>query len=329
MRNSIHNDYLAKENSNCLKFIFSIAVVLCHLFAYEPFGESYGIGVIFTALGYLSVSIFLFFSGYGLTISYINKGDSYFKFFLKNRVLPIYVIQAILIPIYSLFQFVIGNNVTWKLIIQSFLFGDSVVKYGWYIQMIILFYIIYYFAFLKSTIKNGIIKLSLGVLSFCIICIVLKMSHIWFESSLAFILGTIWAYKKNKIDSLVCVPTKYVIVTIAVVFVFAFTFILGNAGLLPMVIKIPIKMISAVFFVIFVLLMVMKIRIKYKPLEFAGNYYFEIYFLQGFFLTIFNEIIIIDNILVRYVVCIISIFITAILIKPVVNFINNKCKGVN
>ena len=140
-------DYLSKDNSDCLKGIFAIAILICHLFGKKGFGISLGLGPIFTSLGYLSVAIFLFSSGYGLAISYINKGEDYLKGFLRKRVLPICIINALLVLIYILYDLIAGNEIIFKSIFQSFLFGDTVVKYGWYIQMIVLFYIVYYLSF--------------------------------------------------------------------------------------------------------------------------------------------------------------------------------------
>lgn len=60
MRFQIRPDYISKENTDCLKGIFAIAVVICHIYGRRPFGISFGIGAIFMALGYLSVAAFLF-----------------------------------------------------------------------------------------------------------------------------------------------------------------------------------------------------------------------------------------------------------------------------
>lgn len=311
-----------------MKFVFAVAIVFCHIFAYVPFGKDMGIGVIVTAFGYLSVSAFLFFSGYGLTVQYINKGDRSFDGYFKKRVLPIYIIQIILILLYTLFKFAIRYAVSYKTIIQSFLFGDTVVQYGWYLQMIMLFYIIYYLAFRKTTAKNGIIKLCIVLVIYTVLCVTLKLPSNWYEASFSFLLGAIWALKKEKIDSTMNVLHKYVFTFILSLIVFICTFVLGNSGILPIYFKIPFKMISAVVFVVCVLFSVMKIRIKYKPLEFAGKYYFEIYFMQGFVILLFNETIVINNVLLRYIICYASAFAIAILVKPVVGWINKMCRGI-
>ncbi len=327
MQYSIQSNYLSKQTTNCLKFIFAIAVVICHLFSYQPFGKGMGIGMIITAFGYLSVSCFLFFSGYGLTISYMNKGNEYFNGYLKKRILPIYVIQVILIIIYTLFNLLVEGKVDYKQVVMSFFFGNTIIQYGWYIQMIIVFYLIYYLVFKKQTVKRGIIRLAYSLLIYCLVCVTLKLSNTWYETSFSFLLGAIWAHKKQAIDNKMSERKNYIFSLIVGCVGFSCSFIFGNANILPNSVKIIVKMISSVLFVILVLLVVMKIKIDYKPMVYAGNFYFEIYFLQGIFLILFNEIFLIENIVLRYVVCISSICITAVLINPVVKWMTNKCKG--
>jgi len=325
---SIRNDYLSKENTNCMKFVFAIAIVFCHVFAYNPFGMGIGIGAIITAFGYLSVSAFLFFSGYGLMVQYLSRGDKFFEKYFTKRILPIYIIQSLLILLYSLFKLLIGYSFSYRTVLQSFLFGNTIIQYGWYLQMIMLFYAIFYFCLCKSNYKAGIIKLSFSVVAYIIFCVTVKLTSNWYESSLSFIVGAIWALKKERIDSELDVFPKYIYTAISAVFVFAGTFILGNSSILPNGFRIPFKMISAVSFVVCVLLTAMRVRVNFKVLAFGGKYYFEIYFMQGFVVLLFNEVITVSSSIFKYIVCFVCVFFVAIIAKPVVNAINNKCRSI-
>lgn len=55
-----------RDQTECLKGIFAICVVISHLCSRTGLGANLGIGPIYTALGYWSVSVFLFISGFGL-----------------------------------------------------------------------------------------------------------------------------------------------------------------------------------------------------------------------------------------------------------------------
>ena len=157
---------------------------------------------------------------------------------------------------------------------------------------------------------------------------VLKLSHTWYEASFAFVFGTIWATQKTKIDEFLNKSVKhYCLVLLLSFLIFAMSFIFGNMGILSLVIKIPVKMISTIAFISLVMLLIMKIKVKYKPIEFLGQYYFDIYILQGFFILLFNEVLIVENIILYYLACILCSFVAAMLVHPLINWINKKVKG--
>lgn len=61
----------SRSQTECLKGIFALGIVICHLCSRTGLGSSIGLGPIYTALGYWGVSIFLFISGYGLMSRYL------------------------------------------------------------------------------------------------------------------------------------------------------------------------------------------------------------------------------------------------------------------
>lgn len=142
-----NKSYLEKGNTDCFKGLCAAMVVLCHLCSRTGIGEGNGLGPIFSALGYLGVSGFMFMSGFGLTVSLMMKGGGYLSAFLKKRVLPIYALMALLSVIYYVLKTLLSEDAP-KLgeLIQSFIFGDTVISFGWYFQSIILIYLLYYVA---------------------------------------------------------------------------------------------------------------------------------------------------------------------------------------
>lgn len=93
-----------KQQTDSLKGIFAIMVVLSHLFSRCGLGANIGLGPIYTALEYWGVSVFLFISGYGLMSRYIQIRGEYFLGFTRNRILPIYMLNVLLIAIYLLLK---------------------------------------------------------------------------------------------------------------------------------------------------------------------------------------------------------------------------------
>ena len=138
--------FLEKGNTDCLKGIFAVAILLCHLCGRTGIGSSIGLGPIYTAMGYLSVAIFLVLSGYGLAYSYDQRKERYLSGFFFNRVLSLYVLQCVLIIVYGTLKYFFSKDaIQIRDVIQSFLFGKTVISNGWYLQVILLFYLLFYF----------------------------------------------------------------------------------------------------------------------------------------------------------------------------------------
>ena len=117
--------YLSKEISVCLKGLFAITVLLHHLYqhAHEQIGILSNIIVsgILQFSGAWSVSMFFFFSGYGLMSSYKMKGRIYVLELPKKRILPFYLICIFLIAVYSAVKILTGVNITLGAVIDSLL----------------------------------------------------------------------------------------------------------------------------------------------------------------------------------------------------------------
>lgn len=328
MQLRIRQNYISKENTDCLKGLFAVAVVLCHIYGRRPFGASFGIGVLFTALGYLSVAAFLFFSGYGLTVSYQSKGATYLNGFLKKRVLPTYIVQAFLIIVYTVFNLCIGIPVSQSVILQSFFFGKTVVVNGWYIQAIIVFYLLFYIVCRISGGKYMSLFMTIGIVGYVLICALCRLPSTWYEASFAFLCGIEFAQNKDKIDSaFMKMPNTYIATLLTAIVLLCVTFLFGNAGILPLFLKIPLKMLSAVCFVVCMLLTVMKVKINFPPVRFIGKYYFEIYILQGIYLVVFDKVFVMRNGLLYGLSVGISTFLTALCVHPLIQYIYRICRN--
>lgn len=101
------------------------------------------VSYIFSNLGYTVTGMFFFMSGYGVGISYLNKGRTYISGFLPKRLGKILPIFLILTVIYIGIAIVIyGKDITAQ--IQSFLEGEPPLPNSWFIFAIIYFYLTFY-----------------------------------------------------------------------------------------------------------------------------------------------------------------------------------------
>ena len=120
---------------------------------------------------------------------------------MKKRVLPIYVINVLLVVIYCVQKMLLLDGVEIGNVLRTITFGGNVVDNGWYLQVILLFYIVFYFA-TKLTPKRVPLFCSTIVVIFVVVMIALKMPVHWYVSSLAYPCGILWSRYKIMIDGL-------------------------------------------------------------------------------------------------------------------------------
>ena len=308
-------DILSRENAECLKGVFAIVVLIHHLYQYTAIvsGKSV-LGIVLQLSGSWAVSIFFFYSGYGLMTSYKKIGEKYIKNFIKNRIIPFYKIICLLTIFYFIVRIFLAEMFSYFFLIKSFTFGGTIIIAGWYLQvqllLYILFYIInYYLKICKIRRKYIYIYIYIWVTVLGIyskIMVFLGFSKLWYVTSFSFILGISWSIYKEKIDKVVKERKKRYILFLTNLLLFCiFT-------LLIKFIKLDIIFTcSMLFFVNSIILFMYKMSIKYFVTKFLGKISFGIYVMQGLFLVLFKDKT--ENPLAYCLEVLISTFIAAIL----------------
>ena len=84
----IHEDYIDKEQTASIKGIFAIIIFLSHFRQYTNviFAADHFVLWLLTSISQLMVTVFFFYSGYGIMKSYSKRAD-YSKGFFKKRLL--------------------------------------------------------------------------------------------------------------------------------------------------------------------------------------------------------------------------------------------------
>lgn len=331
-------EYLSLETTRYLKGFFAVLVLITHiygmLFIRMPeniFLHSGIVRVGFFSLGYLSVGMFFFFSGYGLMYSYCKKEKDYIKQFPKQRLFPFYVKYSILILLYTLFYIVVrveGKEVTLVGILKSFTLGGTLVSKGWYLQAIIWLYIIFYigFHFFNSD-KAKVIAVTNGLFFYCMVCLVMDWSQTWYECIFTFLLGMIWYKKQEKISRKV--EMHYMPVLIISFVIFCVFYIWGNTSIFVKPLKILSKMISAVGFTALIMIVIKKSPLPfYNIISKVGMISFELYVIHGLFLDLFHYGICVKNNTLYVITVVICAFTAACILHPLFGCVDKKVKEI-
>ena len=278
-------------------------------------------------MGYLSVAMFFFLSGYGITESYKKKGDSYVDGFPRKHILPFYLNCILLIAIYAVVKFLIlGNPFTPQTFFQSFAWGGTIIYGGWYLQAILLVYLEIYLTF-KLAKKDSLKPLLffLFLIAYIILCVATNMSVTAYESIFAVLVGLFWSLYKEAIEREM--NKRYWLYLFGSLVAFSVLFVCPILSI-PKTVGVIIKALSALVFVWFVVLLLMKTPLNFKIIDILGVYSFEIYVMQGISIALLrNGIVYIENNLLFVGACILLTAVLSVAMHPVFKFINYSLKG--
>ena len=324
-KNNFFDDTLKIIYTNKLRGISVILILLTHLSNRLNENEKQ-IFFFFFDKGALYVGLFYFYSGYGLMKSIVHK-TNYLNSFFKNRITSVYIpflcFNFLQNTIYIIFgndvfpvpqknQPLNPNNISLFNIIRCYL-GFFLIKESlWYIQSIIVYYLIFYFSF-RLCGKNHIHGL-LYILFFYLFIVIISIQRRnlwglgyffsgrqWYKSMYSFPFGIlIGIYDIKIIDWLKKQYNFYIILIFSILtqkytsdkFNYFcsknFEHTNGFIGILYFIIVIILGNISVISFIIALHCIVMKVKIfNNKIMDFLGNISYEIYMNQSFFMCFY------------------------------------------
>jgi len=178
--NKIPNiDFFSRHHTDVIKGIAIIMIVVAHI------GNFSGVRY-FTPLGGIGVALFLICSGFGLYKSYGKNGlDGFFKKRLSKILIP-YWFAVVFYYMISPSEFSVFNFIKNVLLI-------NVNSYWWFIQFILILYIVFYLVF--RFVPDNMRMVTLWILSFIFFLSVRQ--YLWSEQAFSFAIGVSLA-KYNK-----------------------------------------------------------------------------------------------------------------------------------
>lgn len=311
--------YMSKDYTNCMRGIFAILVVIHHLYQYSGLFKGMRVGAIFQILGYVSVAMFFFFSGYGLMLS-SQKKDYVDGFFVK-RFLPLYCFYVFLIILYSAWTLLLEGSFSLKTFIQSFFFGDTIVTNGWYLQATFVAYLLYWVVFknIKAP-KKQIAVFGACILIYCVLCHLTKMGMSRYQTIPCMVFGMVYYNEKQFMDSLLKRYAFPAFILCGVLF--AGCYLLSRINGFNVI----MGMLYSVFFVCtmtalsYILCDTSLINNKFNAL--CGKYSLEIYVTHGLFLGLVQYMKNIPQYIYIYIiVVIIGTALMSVIVKKIYDLI--------
>ena len=284
--NGFMKDYLSKEKTNAIKGIFVILIIFSHYSQYVKLGGIYDkpYMILKNHLNQMVVSMFFFYSGYGMMEATKKKGFEYIKGIPVKRFFTVLLNFDIEIVLFLIVGWFLGKTYDIKTILWSLIGWKSVGNSNWYIFAILGLYLIYFLAYfyLKWFEKYGekgcyvgTILLTVGACAFVYFQMKVGRPGYAYNTIILLPLGCWYSLLKKPIEKLVMHNDFIYTFTAMVVFFvyytsFGFRWKYGIEG----------YSIWAITFTLMVVLLTMKISFCNPVLSWFGNHVFSIYILQ-------------------------------------------------
>lgn len=275
--NGVHGDYLSKINTDSVKGIFILLIVITHSMQYikkssyrfDQFGD--GLLIWFVVYLYqLVVVMFLFYSGYGVGESLKQKGTAYVNSYPRHRLLTTLLNFDVAVVAFIVVWLILGVTFPLNKYMLSLIAWEGVGNSNWYIFVILLCYLFTYIALILP-LPNRVYQVVL-LYSLCFLAIVVLYSYKenwWYNTILCYPTGFLFSTYKGSFERFFRKFYWLVIGALAVLFVFLYR--LPQDGLC-----LTYNAVSIVF-AFLVVVMTMKISIGNPVLQWVGKNLFPIY----------------------------------------------------
>lgn len=245
---------------------------------------------------------------------------------LSYRVLPIFFINIFLIVIYALFRYVMLGELDLNNCLRSIAFGGNTIANGWYLQVIMWFYMAF-IIISRISFKHLLPVLSAVTLIYMAWCFINGAPLWWYISSLAFPVGAITSKYSNQWQKFLVSKIFFSIVAALFIVCFLLRFYVEPSDIYTKLILFCCLPVDIVLFSMLIFLSSSWISYKSKVLDFLGHYYLEIYVLQGLiFIALRNNYWTLSNPWLFAIFSIIGTLQFAIIAKPIFTFIQTQTR---
>ncbi len=302
-------NYMSKETTTSIKGIFILLVFFSHFNSYVTYTNQFDLIYYQHIGGQTMVTLFLFYSGYGVMESIKKKKESYINSIPSKRFLSTLFNFDCAVILFLILGLLRNETFSFNQIALSFIGWDSLGNSNWYIFVILLLYIITYFIFKLIKHKNYLLHATILLFTICVLvysCIRFNIKpYYWYDTALCYVFGVFYSLLKEKVDTYLKHNLLWFIMLVASTIMF---FIIKS---IPSIIT---NLATNLIFPSLIILTTMRFNVGNKILQWFGQHLFEIYILQRIPMIIFKDFGI-DQISI-YFYFVLSLVFTVILTIP-------------
>ena len=323
-------DYLSNKSTKSLKGLLALLIIFHHISQKITNGENFSN---FEYMGRYIVALFFFLSGYGLYFQYSNN-PTYMENFLKKRLVRIFIPFFVFIVIYVIYRATLGEVINVNFFLSFWKDHSNIIYNGWFINSIIVLYVIFYVSFVGKDSKVAEYKLVFLTLVYIFWKAYQDHGDWEYVSIMAFLLGVFWMKNRISIDKFI--EKNYFIFLVSfsiLMYVFRhYEVIMENIGITNKYVYYGIVgNLCTMIFVVYFLLLTNKLNFSNKYLDFIGDISFEIYMIHGLVMHYLGKFFVssgVNDVLYTIVVLFISIVFAYYIKKLIIIIEKNIMKAI-
>lgn len=285
---AFREDYMGPEQTTAVKGIFAVFILMSHMSSNLQFDarvDTLTRGII-AMIGQLMVTMFFFYSGYGILEGYRKKAN-YAHGFLKNRFLKVLLHFDLALVLFALMGLILGNRYTATDYLFCWFGWTGIGNSNWFIFDTLVFYLIVYAAmgichkFSKNQTLFCLIATVLCAVFWFILYRVKGPESWWYNTIFCFPMGLWYSAYQERINKLCRKPVLWGIGLVLTAVVFYVLYSSGN--------EVLYTLCSALFCVVLAMI-TMRVRICNPVLTWLGVNSFSIYILQRLPMMLFSKL---------------------------------------
>ena len=277
-KGDLHPDYISRQNTMAVRGFFLFFVITRHFKEYVILGHPLDgpFLLLDQFLGQGIVSIFLFYSGYGIFESVQKKGSSYVRSMPVKRLLLTWLHFMAAVLLYLIVGTLLGKTYSPGTILLAFFGWTSVGNSNWYVFAILCLYLVSWISFTlfpKQPQSALVSTLCLTVVYILVLHRLRPGQNWWYNTVLCYPAGMWFSMKKDKIRELFSGRSRtYLTCT--------FISIAAVIALRPFTRQLFLYELWSLLFSAMVILLTMKFSLHNPILCWMGERTFWIYILQ-------------------------------------------------
>lgn len=320
-----NDGYMSVEQTTSVKGFFALLVFLSHVRGYLDLGSGNS-GEVFSSvlshIGQLMVTMFFFYSGYGVFESYKRKPD-YRKGFLRKRILKTLVHFDVAVFLFLLLDLFLHKEYPGRNYYLCWTGWESIGNSNWFVFIILALYVITFLSFsitarVKEPEKGHMAVLAAVIAMTSVLFVLLRFSDkndYWYNTIFCYSFGMLFSYFKDGIDRSLSGRIVFPAVLIAVILLFLLLYSFESVVAYNM---------CACCFCFLISMITMRVKVSNAVLIWLGRHAFSIYILQRIPMIVLQEAGIADDMLFILCSLVLTVCISAAF-ERMLRFIDKRC----